>query len=611
MGAKNKILKIIFCSCLVLFFVSFVPLDSIARLQASRSIKLTLRDQGGKDQEVPLYKNSYALLVGVSEYNAGWPKLEAIPSEIDKVDELLSNRGFNVTKVMNPDAETLSDTFKDFITSYGLEKENRLLFFFSGHGHTRDNGKKGYLVPVDAPDPGVDKVGFLKKALGMNQVLSWARDIESKHALFLFDSCFSGTIFKYKSKINPPKHITKLTIEPVRQFITAGSAGEEVPANSTFTPAFIDGLRYGLADLNKDGYVSATELGLYLRTEVPQHADQNPQFGKIRDYDLSRGDFIFLTDSTLHEPVSPKSEVRKRKAKIKNFGIFAANSNPPNASLYIDGRFMGATPLTIDKISEGRHEIRLEKQGYIVAKRNIQVLGGRHVTLDFELVAAKPDVGSLTVHTNPVGADIRLVNMDERYSPGMEMVAGEYWLEVTKHGYQKERLQVEVHENEDLHMNVTLNQISGAVTPDAREYEQSGENEPEQETVAQTAPASLQPEKKKMVHKAPSDSLPADIRRHIKGLNSPVASTRRNAAKVIYKQGVMHPAVLDTAEKQLLKGHLVNQKDRYHVDALAWFCNILGASNQIKYRRSLQKVAASGAHRKVKKYAEKNDRKLQ
>ena len=66
-----------------------------------------------------------------------------------------------------------------------------------------------------------------------------------------------------------------------------------MPAHSVFTPAFIDAIEYGLADLDKDGYVTGTELGLYLRRKVPQHAEQSPQFGTITDYNLSRGDFVF------------------------------------------------------------------------------------------------------------------------------------------------------------------------------------------------------------------------------------------------------------------------------------------------------------------------------
>ena len=92
----------------------------------------------------------------------------------------------------------MSNGIKDFIDDYGYRQNNRLVIFFAGHGYTRQQ-TKGYLVPVDAPDPIVDEQGFLKAALSMEQINSWATQMEAKHVLFVFDSCFSGTIFKQRS----------------------------------------------------------------------------------------------------------------------------------------------------------------------------------------------------------------------------------------------------------------------------------------------------------------------------------------------------------------------------------------------------------------------------
>ena len=103
----------------------------------------------------------------------GWASLESVPAEMDEVEGLLQEQGFEVTRVVDPNAEELSQSFKSFIDEHGLEKDNRLLFFFSGHGYTRNNGKKGYLVPVDAPSPISDLKLFLRKALGMHQILAW------------------------------------------------------------------------------------------------------------------------------------------------------------------------------------------------------------------------------------------------------------------------------------------------------------------------------------------------------------------------------------------------------------------------------------------------------
>ena len=283
-----------------LFSILLVCLPLLSSGAQTKGIKVVIKDTSGR--EVGLYKDSYALLIGVSNYTAGWPKLESVPDEINRVEAALKDQGFLVVKVLDPSSEQLENAFEDFIDKYGFDNNNRLLFFFSGHGYTRKGGRKGYLVPIDAPDPRYDDKAFLRKAIGMGQILTWSREIEAKHALFLFDSCFSGTIFKAKALPKIPPHISNVTSRPVRQFISAGSAGEEVPANSIFIPLFIRAVR-GEGDLDKDGYITGTELGMYLHKKVLSYdRGQTPQYGKIKDPDLDEGDFVFALKAPSQPP---------------------------------------------------------------------------------------------------------------------------------------------------------------------------------------------------------------------------------------------------------------------------------------------------------------------
>jgi hypothetical protein len=83
----------------------------------------------------------------------------------------------------------------------------------------------------------------------------------------------------------------------------------------------VDALTYGWGDLDHDGYVTGNELGLYLRGKVPQHTDQVPQFATIRDYKLSRGDFVFVAGGSLiHEP-EPGPDETTGALRINYFDI--------------------------------------------------------------------------------------------------------------------------------------------------------------------------------------------------------------------------------------------------------------------------------------------------
>ena len=255
-------------------------------------------------QKVILYENSYALLVGVSDYKY-WPTLKSVTKEIRLLESALNKQGFSIRTLMNPTSMVLKETIEEFISSHGLRDNNRLLIFFSGHGYTRKAGKKGYIVPADAADPRVDEMDFVRKTIDMEQIQTWAKKIEAKHALFVFDSCFSGTIFKTRD-FPTPAYISYLTAKPVRQFITAGDAGELLPSKSYFVPCFIRGIE-GEADVDRDGYITATELGLFLQREIKNYnIGQTPQYGKIRDPELDQGDFVFIGKKIIPPKTLPK-----------------------------------------------------------------------------------------------------------------------------------------------------------------------------------------------------------------------------------------------------------------------------------------------------------------
>ena len=47
-------------------------------------------------ESVGHYENSYALVIGVSDYTNGWPDLNAVPSELADVEELLAQQNFQL-----------------------------------------------------------------------------------------------------------------------------------------------------------------------------------------------------------------------------------------------------------------------------------------------------------------------------------------------------------------------------------------------------------------------------------------------------------------------------------------------------------------------------------
>ena len=296
-------MRIIACclTLICLLVVGFLGSPLFAQDERGLTVEkeVSVTDQQG--EEVLLYQESHALVIGISHYT-DWPNLPGVRSDVQEVQTILEAHGFHVVVKTDPDGDALEEMLKEFITQYGQQPHNRLLVYFAGHGHTHTlawGGEMGYIVPADAPLPEEDDTGFIATAMPMQTIEGYARLIQSKHALFVFDSCFSGSIFALSRAV--PEHISHRTARPVRQFITSGSAEETVPDESVFRQQFIAALE-GEGDTNGDGYVTAAELGVFLENSVINYTNgaQHPQYGKIRDAYLDKGDFVFQLPGSIY-----------------------------------------------------------------------------------------------------------------------------------------------------------------------------------------------------------------------------------------------------------------------------------------------------------------------
>lgn len=336
------------------YLIAAVLVLLVCNVSAAREER-GIRVGGAGADEVQIYKESHALVIGVSDYRKDWPDLPGVKQDVQAVRTALEDHGFKVVSVADPTRRQLEDQFNSFISAHGQDPDNRLLFYFAGHGHTLKlayGGEMGYIVPADAPSPERDKQGFLATAMDMQMIEVYARRVQAKHAFFLFDSCFSGSIFSLSRAI--PENISYKTTLPVRQFVTSGSADEQVPDQSVFRQQFIAALD-GEGDLNDDGYVTGAELGEFLQNKVVNYSrgSQHPQYGKIRDPNLDKGDFVFLLPraaSTRQPAVGSAPSPAGAGDPEKEMWDLVKNSEVGSdletfLSTYPRGRFAGAAKL--------------------------------------------------------------------------------------------------------------------------------------------------------------------------------------------------------------------------------------------------------------------------
>ncbi|MHC4228128.1 MAG: FKBP-type peptidyl-prolyl cis-trans isomerase [Planctomycetota bacterium] len=262
--------------------------------------------------EMQLYSNSHALVIGIDNYSQGWPRLSQAVNDAKKVAAALEQKGFEVTLLTDLKGLDLGTAFEDFFIDKGDDPEARLFVWFAGHGHTVDG--EGFLIPADGVVPN-DARNFKRKSLSLRRFGEFVRLADSKHVYTIFDSCFAGTIFNV-ARAAPPPAITRVTTEPVRQFLSSGDAGQTVSDDGAFANLFVEALEgKRRADLNSDGYLTAEELGSFLVNKISNYTSnkQVPRYGKLRDPKFDRGDFVFVASTTqpsivnLTKPASPTS----------------------------------------------------------------------------------------------------------------------------------------------------------------------------------------------------------------------------------------------------------------------------------------------------------------
>lgn len=374
-------------------------------MRSPKAVHVVARTTSGGTKIVPLYAGYYALVVGCGAYDKGWPRLPNPVKDAREVASLLKGMGWHVDLLLDPDWRSLRKALNSIITGPGREKDKAVLLWFSGHGHTlaeADGAKLGYIVPVDAPDPDQDEIGFMENAISMRQIETVARRIQAKHVLMIFDSCFSGAIFQI-SRAKPPPFIQEKVAKPVRQFLTAGNEDEKVPDKSYFKTVFIQGVGDGHADRNKDGYITGQEIGAYLQEKVINYSRsaQHPQYGKINNPKLDKGDFILvakpLPEVASHRPAEEAKAALTMKRRASRPRIVAQKplSGEVSVTSNVDGvefRLAGTSfktassaALIIGDVPAGEHMVVAGKEGYPEWKGQVLVRPDQTAKLFIEL----------------------------------------------------------------------------------------------------------------------------------------------------------------------------------------------------------------------------------
>jgi tetratricopeptide (TPR) repeat protein len=232
-----------------------------------------------------LYYKSWGVVIGIDNYLLA-PKVPGAIDDAKTVAGILRKLGFEeVLELYDKDASfrRLQQTLNDFLPRK-VGRQDRLVIFFAGHtGITQTTSGKdlGYFVPWDA------QPGNVSKAVTFEQLKEFSHRSASKHTLFLFDSGVRGweisaaQALSLEGRSAPEDDTEKRAV----QVLTAADKGEDaarIQDRSLFVQALVKALS-GEADLDKNGWLMASELGQYVSRQVSEQSKngQHPVFAQL------------------------------------------------------------------------------------------------------------------------------------------------------------------------------------------------------------------------------------------------------------------------------------------------------------------------------------------
>ncbi len=182
------------------------------------------------------------------------------------------------------------------------------------------------------------------------------------------------------------------------------------------------------------------------------------------DVDIHTADILFKSIPTNANVKETKSMVTDTDVRPSSMtmdvlntlygpGILNIRSNPPSAGVYIDGEYVGDTPISVS-VLPGEHRVEVTKPGYSDYVKDVNISPLTSETLNASL---EPVEGVLRVNSEPSGAEVYINGEHSGKTPlSIELSPGRYNVTLKKEGYREYTTRVEVKAGEITSINAKL-----------------------------------------------------------------------------------------------------------------------------------------------------------
>ena len=274
--------------------------------------------------------------------------------------------------------------------------------------------------------------------------------------------------------------------------ITTNPAGAVVEVNGLErgkSPLTVSELSPGLQviEVKLDGYRPATEkVELGFMQSQDTHLPLDPVVGKLlltlkprdavvtidgQEYGVIKSDLTLADGShslvvqkdgfETYESTFVVSEDEPLNVEVALSPIVSSievTSVPEGASVSLDGENKGKTPVTLDKVAFGQHDLAVRLQGHDRVTELVDITSSKPVQFKAEL---KELPGGLAVTSSPAGAKLKVNGEVKGDTPQSlsGLKAGTYTLTLSKDGYRVSEMRKTVKAGEETKVNVSLEPI--------------------------------------------------------------------------------------------------------------------------------------------------------
>ncbi|MCB0560767.1 MAG: caspase family protein [Phaeodactylibacter sp.] len=232
---------------------------------------------------------SWFLGIGINKYKE-FSNLNNAAKDVQDIRALLNEKyGLqpeNAITLLNEEAneENIIDHLDRLVEQ--VEEKDKLLIYYSGHGHLNKNTGLGYWIPYDAKK---DKTA---RYIRNSTIRDYIKVIKARHILLISDSCFSGTLF-VRGASRAAGAMEELERIPSRWAICSGRHDEEVydgepGKNSPFTECILEVLRE-----NENETLNVAKVADRVVEQTRANYEQLPEGNPLYGVGHKGGQYIF------------------------------------------------------------------------------------------------------------------------------------------------------------------------------------------------------------------------------------------------------------------------------------------------------------------------------